>query len=76
MVLPRLFNTALRSAFTAAKRNVLLNRGLASAAPVPGKVRYVPEFKSSTELWIGPSRSRVLCVAIGLKCAAVAANGE
>ncbi|KAL7664341.1 ATP synthase subunit beta [[Candida] zeylanoides] len=41
MVLPRLFNTASRSAFTAAKRNVLLNRGLASAAPVPGKVRAV-----------------------------------
>ncbi|CAH2352516.1 ATP synthase subunit beta, mitochondrial [[Candida] railenensis] len=41
MVLPRLFNNASRSAFTAAKRNVLLNRGLASAAPVPGKVRAV-----------------------------------
>lgn len=45
MVLPRLFNNASRSAFTAAKRNVLLNRGLASAAPVPGKVRYVKNEK-------------------------------
>lgn len=54
MVLPRLFNNALRSAFTAAKRNVLLNRGLASAAPVPGKVRYVNfirETESKKEKW-------------------------
>lgn len=41
MVLPRLFNTASRSAFTAAKRNFVFNRGLATAAPVNGKVRYV-----------------------------------
>ncbi|KAK7680664.1 atp2, beta subunit of the F1 sector of mitochondrial F1F0 ATP synthase [Cerrena zonata] len=41
MVLPRLFNTASRNAFTAAKRNFVFNRGLASAAPVAGKVRAV-----------------------------------
>lgn len=39
MVLPRLFNSASRSAFTAAKRNFVFNRGLASAAPAVGKVR-------------------------------------
>ncbi|CCE82872.1 Piso0_002624 [Millerozyma farinosa CBS 7064] len=41
MVLPRLFNSASRSAFTAAKRNFVFNRGLASAAPAVGKVRAV-----------------------------------
>lgn len=41
MVFPRLFNSASRNAFTAAKRNFVFNRGLASAAPVAGKVRYV-----------------------------------
>ncbi|KAM9902757.1 hypothetical protein OXX79_003772, partial [Metschnikowia pulcherrima] len=38
MVLPRLFNTASRGAFTAAKRNVLFNRSLATAAAANGKV--------------------------------------
>lgn len=41
MVLPRLFNTASRGAFTAAKRNVLFNRSLATAAVTNGKVRAV-----------------------------------
>ncbi|CUM48089.1 unnamed protein product [Debaryomyces tyrocola] len=41
MVFPRLFNSASRNAFTAAKRNFVFNRGLASAAPVAGKVRAV-----------------------------------
>lgn len=41
MVFPRLFNSASRNAFTAAKRNFVFNRGLASAAPIAGKVRYV-----------------------------------
>ncbi|KAM9902777.1 hypothetical protein OXX79_003770, partial [Metschnikowia pulcherrima] len=41
MVLPRLFNTASRGAFTAAKRNVLFNRSLATAAAANGKVRAV-----------------------------------
>ncbi|RLV87587.1 ATP synthase subunit beta mitochondrial [Meyerozyma sp. JA9] len=41
MVLPRLFAGTSRSAFSAAKRNVMFNRGLASAAPVGGKVRAV-----------------------------------
>jgi len=41
MVLPRLFNTASRNAFTAAKRNFVFNRGLATATPVAGKVRAV-----------------------------------
>ncbi|KAG7193551.1 atp2, beta subunit of the F1 sector of mitochondrial F1F0 ATP synthase [Scheffersomyces spartinae] len=42
MVLPRLFNSASRSAFTAAKRTVMFNRGMASAAPAAaGKVRAV-----------------------------------
>lgn len=47
MVLPRLFNTASRNAFNAAKRNLVFNRGLASAAPTTGKVRYVtyPSFQ-------------------------------
>lgn len=41
MVLPRLFNTASRSAFAATKRNLMFSKGLATAAPTAGKVRYV-----------------------------------
>lgn len=41
MVLPRLFNTASRSTFAAAKRNLMFNKGLATAASSNGKVRYV-----------------------------------
>lgn len=40
MVLPRLYNAASSIAFNAAKRNVAV-RGLATAAPATGKVRYV-----------------------------------
>lgn len=41
MVLPRMINTASRSAVAAAKRTVLLQRGMATAATSKGKVRYV-----------------------------------
>lgn len=41
MVLPRLFNTASRSAFAATKRNLMFSKGLATAAPTAGKVRAV-----------------------------------
>lgn len=44
MVLPRLFNTATRTAFNATKRNLMFSRGLAAAAPAHGKVRYVHQF--------------------------------
>lgn len=47
MVLPRLFNTASRTAFNAAKRNLMFSRGYAAAAPAHGKVRYVTDF-----IWI------------------------
>lgn len=50
MVLPRLFNTASRNAFVAAKRNFVFNRGLATAAPVAGKVRYVQWNYQKSEL--------------------------
>lgn len=37
----RLFATSTRSALKAAKANLALNRGLATAAPAVGKVKYV-----------------------------------
>ncbi|GMG40452.1 unnamed protein product [Ambrosiozyma monospora] len=38
----RLFATTSRAALKAVKANMALNRGLATAAPSSGKVRYVP----------------------------------
>jgi F-type H+-transporting ATPase subunit beta len=37
----RLFATSTRTALKAAKANLALNRGLATAAPAVGKVKYV-----------------------------------
>ena len=37
----RLFATSSRTALKAAKANLALNRGLATAAPAVGKVKYV-----------------------------------
>ncbi|CAN3373183.1 hypothetical protein DIURU_001164 [Diutina rugosa] len=41
MVLPRMFTSASRNAFVAAKRSAIFNRGLATASPAHGKVRAV-----------------------------------
>lgn len=41
MVLPRLYNATSKAAFTAAKSQLIFNRGLATTPLATGKVRYV-----------------------------------